>query len=157
MLRHENAVLRRQAGRVRYEPGDRLWLAALSRLVPRRRWGEVFAVPDMPVSRVPSGAAPTSVCFPGSQATLVGLARPVRVATGVGAAGFLVFHTRMLSSSEDAASMPSSLNATEMTGPAGPVSDATFTGNPAPAGYRPEPHFPACQWHRHDGAVRAER
>src|ERR1700678_3829105 len=38
------AVLRRQVGRVRYEPGDRLWLAALSRLVPRRRWGEVFPV-----------------------------------------------------------------------------------------------------------------
>jgi putative transposase len=44
VLRHENAVLRRQTGRVRYQPGDRLWLASLSRLVPRRRWGEVFAV-----------------------------------------------------------------------------------------------------------------
>src|SRR3954467_5069236 len=44
VLRHQNAVLRRQIGRVRYQPGDRLWLAALSRLIPRRRWAEVFAV-----------------------------------------------------------------------------------------------------------------
>src|SRR5690348_5353375 len=44
VLRHENAVLRRQIGRVSYQPGDRLWLAALSRLVPRRRWAEVFTV-----------------------------------------------------------------------------------------------------------------
>jgi putative transposase len=44
VLRHENAVLRRQISRVRYRPGERLWLAALSRLIPRQRWGEVFAV-----------------------------------------------------------------------------------------------------------------
>ncbi|AQW49602.1 integrase [Streptomyces hygroscopicus] len=43
-LRHENSVLRRQIARVRYEPADRIWLAALSRLVPRGRWREVFAV-----------------------------------------------------------------------------------------------------------------
>lgn len=41
---HENTVLRRQLPRVRYEPADRLWLAALSRPIPRRRWGQVFAV-----------------------------------------------------------------------------------------------------------------
>ena len=44
VLRHENAVLRRQISKVRYQPGDRLWLAALSRLIPRHRWSEVFAV-----------------------------------------------------------------------------------------------------------------
>jgi len=38
VLRHENAVLRRQIGRARYQPGDRLWLTALSWLIPRRRW-----------------------------------------------------------------------------------------------------------------------
>jgi putative transposase len=44
LVRHENAVLRRQIGRVRYQPADQLWLAALTRLVPRRRWGDVFPV-----------------------------------------------------------------------------------------------------------------
>ena len=44
VLRHQNAVLRRQIARVRYTPADRVWLAALSRLLPRRRWGEVFPV-----------------------------------------------------------------------------------------------------------------
>src|SRR6266566_3698740 len=42
VLRHENAVLRSQISQVRYQPGDRLWLAALSRLVSRRCWSEVF-------------------------------------------------------------------------------------------------------------------
>ena len=44
VLRRENAVLRRHIPRVRYEPPDRTWLAALSRLIPRHRWAQVFAV-----------------------------------------------------------------------------------------------------------------
>jgi putative transposase len=44
VLRHENAVLGRHVGRVRYEPTDRAWFAALARLVPRSRWAEVFPV-----------------------------------------------------------------------------------------------------------------
>jgi putative transposase len=44
VLRHENAVLRRHAGRIRYEPADRVWFAALARLLPRRRWTGIFPV-----------------------------------------------------------------------------------------------------------------
>jgi putative transposase len=44
VLRHENAVLRRHAGRVRYDPADRAWFAVLTRFIPRPRWAEVFPV-----------------------------------------------------------------------------------------------------------------
>jgi hypothetical protein len=44
VVRHENAVLRRHASRIRYEPADRAWLAALARLIPRNRRAEVFPV-----------------------------------------------------------------------------------------------------------------
>ena len=49
MLRHENAVLRRQLARVRYAPADRVWLAASSRLLPRHRWAEVFPLTPAPI------------------------------------------------------------------------------------------------------------
>jgi len=42
VLRHENTVPRRHIPRVRYDLGDRLWLSALSSLIPHRRWAEVF-------------------------------------------------------------------------------------------------------------------
>jgi putative transposase len=44
VLRHENMVLGRQVSRVRCQPAGRRWLVALSRLIPRRRCGEGFAV-----------------------------------------------------------------------------------------------------------------
>src|ERR1035438_3168909 len=44
VLRHENAVLRRHVSRVRYEPADRAWFAALARLVPPSRWTQIFPV-----------------------------------------------------------------------------------------------------------------
>ena len=44
VLLHENAVLRRHVGRVRYEPADWVWLAALARLLPLSRWAEIFPV-----------------------------------------------------------------------------------------------------------------
>ena len=52
VLRHENQVLRRQlGGRLRWDHADRLWLAALSRLVSRRRWPEVFPVTPATILR----------------------------------------------------------------------------------------------------------
>jgi hypothetical protein len=43
VLRHELSMLRRQADRPRFEPRDRLLLAALSRMLPRRSW-QAFVV-----------------------------------------------------------------------------------------------------------------
>jgi putative transposase len=52
VLRHENQVLRRQlAGRLRWDHADRLWLTALSRLVHRRQWPEIFPVTPATILR----------------------------------------------------------------------------------------------------------
>jgi hypothetical protein len=51
VLRHENQVLRRQAGgRPRWDHTGRLWLAVF-RLVNRRRWTEIFPVTPATVLR----------------------------------------------------------------------------------------------------------
>ena len=44
VLRHENAVLRRHTGRLRYDPAGRAWFTALTRFILRRRWTGVFPV-----------------------------------------------------------------------------------------------------------------
>ncbi len=44
VLRYENAVLRRHASRVRYEPADRACFAALAPFIPRPQWAGIFPV-----------------------------------------------------------------------------------------------------------------
>ena len=80
VLRHENAVLRRHADRVRYEPADRVWFAALARLLPRRRWTEIFPVTPATLlawhSRLAAGKYDTSNSRkPGRPPTVLGIAR----------------------------------------------------------------------------------
>jgi hypothetical protein len=68
VLRHENQVLRRQLrGRLRWDHAGRLWLAALSGLVSRRRWPEVFPSPR------PPSCAGTVTSLPASGTTQVGV------------------------------------------------------------------------------------
>lgn len=53
VLRHELSILRREVRRPQFTPGDRLLLAALSRVLPRRSWR---AFPVRPEKCIPRGA-----------------------------------------------------------------------------------------------------
>jgi putative transposase len=46
VLRHQLAVLRRRVGRPRLRRRDRLFMAALSRVLPRRRWSSFLVSPQ---------------------------------------------------------------------------------------------------------------
>jgi hypothetical protein len=77
VLRHENEVLHRQAGgRPRWDHADRLWLAALSRLVHRRCRSEVFPV-------VPATILRRHRRLVARKWTYIGRRRPGRPSTGV--------------------------------------------------------------------------
>ena len=70
VLRHQNQVLRCQLrGRLRWDHADRVWLAALSRLVNRRRWPQVF--PVIPATLLRSGTV-TSLPASGTMPTGAG-------------------------------------------------------------------------------------
>ena len=45
VLRHELSILRRQVRQPRFEPHDRLLLAALSQVLPRRGWNAFLVQP----------------------------------------------------------------------------------------------------------------
>jgi putative transposase len=46
VLRHELAILRRQVARPELSDADRVFLAAASRVLPRRRWSDFFITPE---------------------------------------------------------------------------------------------------------------
>jgi hypothetical protein len=56
VLRHQLAVLRRQVGRAKYTPADRMLLAALAKLLPRERWSVLLSARRGP-RRSASGAS----------------------------------------------------------------------------------------------------
>jgi putative transposase len=72
-------MLRRHIGRVRYGPAGRVWLVALARLVPRRRWTHVFPVTLLARHRklARSKYGPSKRRKPGRPPAVPGIARLV--------------------------------------------------------------------------------
>ena len=81
VLRHENAVLRRNAGRVRYEPADRAWFAALAAVHPAPALGGDLpgdtrdAAGLAPQARRAGNTTPASGAEPGRPPTVRSIAR----------------------------------------------------------------------------------
>jgi putative transposase len=67
VLRHEVSILRRQVSRPRFEPHDRVLLAAFSRLLPRRAWSGFLVRPENVAALAPpAGRSPLDVRAPPS-------------------------------------------------------------------------------------------
>jgi hypothetical protein len=80
-LGHESAVLRRNAGRIRYEPAGRAWFAARTRFIPPQRRAGAFPVTPATLlawhRRLAAGKYDTSTRRrPGRPATIRGITRP---------------------------------------------------------------------------------
>ena len=86
-------MLRRNAGRVRYELADRMWFAALARHLPRKRWTEIF--PVTPATLLAWHRKLATMKYdtskrrrPGRPATIPGIAHlVVRLASGTPSSG----------------------------------------------------------------------
>jgi hypothetical protein len=77
VLRHENQVLRRQlSGRPQWDHAGRLWLTALSRLVNRRQWPQIFPVTPGWGMRLPRPRCGRSCTLRASTQRLGGPGRP---------------------------------------------------------------------------------
>ena len=112
VLRHENQVLRRHLrGRPRWDHIDRLWLTALSRLVNRRRWTEIFPVTPATILRWHRDLVARKWTFTDRR-------RPGRPSTGVAIKMLIVRMAR------------------ENIGVPGPRSDVAGRGSPRPCSDR---------------------
>lgn len=83
VLRHQNAVLRRHVGWIRYEPADQVWFAALARLIPRRCWTEILPV-------MPATLLAWHPNWRGESTTRAGSASPAHCDERIGTGHFLL-------------------------------------------------------------------